>query len=196
MKKALYLIFYVAILVTVSCTDKGSTKHVPQTSDSLYTEERAMEIYAKEPQRAMRIIDSAQMVGNVSDFHAELLRARVYAYPNDAMNLDTARQMGVALLEHDSVKGSIDNRMDVLRLLTDVARIHLDYSDQVKWATQLATLCREQGDNTEALRTESEIGIVLIHLGTFMHDFKDKNGVTPARFRETRLNSIFSNIKD
>lgn len=83
-----------------------------------------------------------------------------------------------------------------LRLLTDVARIHLDYSDQVKWATQLATLRREQGDNTEALRTESEIGIVLIHLGTFMHDFKDKNGVTPARFRETRLNSIFSNIKD
>ena len=64
MKKALYLILYVAILVTVSCTDKGSTKHVPQTSDSLYTEERAMEIYAKEPQRAMRIIDSAQMVGN------------------------------------------------------------------------------------------------------------------------------------
>jgi len=124
-----------------------------------------MEIYAKEPQWALQIIDSAEVVGNLSAFSAEMLRAQVYAYPHEAMNLDTARQMGVALLEHDSVKGSADNRMKVLRLLTDVARIHLDYPDQVKWATQLAMLCREQGDETEALRTESEIGIVLTHLG-------------------------------
>ena len=62
-----------------------------------------MEIYAKEPQRALQLIDSAEVVGNVSEFRAELLRSRVYAYPNDAMNLDTARQMGVALQEvaHD-----------------------------------------------------------------------------------------------
>ena len=142
-----------------------------------------MDIYDREPERALRIIDSAEVVGNVSDFRAELLRARVYAYPGDAMNLDTARQMGVALLEHDSVKGSVDNRMEVLRLLTDVARIHLDYPEQVKWASELATLCREQGDErlrvgehgsgmTEALRTESEIGIVLTHLGQRNEGFR------------------------
>ena len=124
-----------------------------------------MEIYAQEPQQALQIIDSAEVVGNVSDFRAELLRTRVYAYPHETMNLDTARQMGVTLLEHDSVKSSVTNRMEVLRLLTDVARIDLDYPEQVKWAAQLAALCREQGDETEALRTESEIGIVLTHLG-------------------------------
>ena len=118
---------------------------MPQADDTLYTEERAMDIYDREPERALRMIDSAEMVGNVTDYRAELLRARVYAYPGDAMNLDTARQLGVALLEHDSVKGSVDNRMEVLRLLTDVARIHLDYPEQVKWASELATLCREQG---------------------------------------------------
>lgn len=165
MRQTLYLIIYVAILVTVSCTGKGGTKHVPQASDSLYTEERVMEIYTKEPQRALLLIDSAEMVGNVSAFRAELLQAQVYAYPHEAMNLDTARLMGVALLEHDSVKGSVNNRMEVLRLLTDIARIHLDYPDQVKWASQLATLCRQQGDNIQALRTESEIGITLTHLG-------------------------------
>ena len=63
------------------------------------------------------------------------------------------------------MKGSTDNQIEVLRLLTDVARIHLDYPEQVKWVSELATLCREQGDETEALRTESEIGIVLTHLG-------------------------------
>ena len=124
-----------------------------------------MNIYYREPCQALRIIDSAALVGNISLFRAELLRARVYAYPGDAMNLDTARQMGQALLQHDSVKGRPDSRMEVLRLLTDVARISLDYPEQVKWASELAALCREQGDETEALRTESEIGIVLTHLG-------------------------------
>jgi len=155
----------VVILLLAGCTGNGGTKHVPQAGDSLYTEERAMDIYDREPERALRIIDSAEVVGHVSDYRAELLRARVYAYPGDAMNLDTARQMGVVLLEHDSVKGSTDNQIEVLRLLTDVARIHLDYPEQVKWVSELATLCREQGDETEALRTESEIGIVLTHLG-------------------------------
>ena len=192
MKQALQLILYLVVLtVSMGCTGNGSLPlgegggrgHVPQAGDSLYTEERAMDIYAREPERALRIIDSAEVVGNVSDFRAELLRARVYAYPGDAMNLDTARQMGVALLEHDSVKGSVDNRMEVLRLLTDVARIHLDYPEQVKWASELATLCREQGDErlrvgehgsgmTEALRTESEIGIVLTHLGQRNEGFR------------------------
>ena len=190
------LLLLVVLVLTMGCTGNGSLSsgegrgevHAPQAADSLYTEERAMDIYDREPERALRIIDSAEVVGNVSDFRASLLRARVYAYPSDAMNLDTARQMGVALLEHDSVAGSADshssrprfqrdavvghasqrdaaNRMEVLRLLTDVARVRLDYPEQMKWASELATLCREQGDETEALRTESEIGIVLTHLG-------------------------------
>ena len=151
--------------LTTGCRGVGGTKHVAQVSDSLYTEERAMGMYDQEPERALQIIDSAEIVGNMSDFRAELLRVRVYAYPGDAMNLDTARQMGVALLEHDSVKGSVENRMEVLRLLTDVARIHLNYPEQMKWASELATLCREQGNEVEALRTESEIAFVLTHLG-------------------------------
>jgi len=98
-------------------------------------------------------------------FSALLEQAKGYTYPTDTMNPDTARMMALALLEHDSVRTDADKRMQVLRLLTDAARISLDYEEQLKWSTQLATLCREQGDETEALRTESEIGIVLTHLG-------------------------------
>lgn len=106
------------------------------------------------------------MKGNSSSgFSITLERAKGYTYPTDTLNLDTARQMALALLEHDSVKTDVSKRMDLLRLLTDVARMGLDYEEQVKWASQLAMLCREQGDETEALRTESEIGIVLTHLG-------------------------------
>ena len=102
---------------------------------------------------------------SASAFTTLLEQAKGYTYPTDTLNLDTARQMGLALLQHDSVRASVQHRMQVLRLLTDAARMGLDYEEQVKLATQLATLCREQGDETEALRTESEIVIVLTHLG-------------------------------
>lgn len=100
-----------------------------------------------------------------SDFSTMLERAESYTYPSDTINLDTARQMGLALLEHDSVKTDVNKQMSVLRLLTDVARMSLDYEEQAKWAAQLVTLCRENHQETEALRTESEMGIVLTHLG-------------------------------
>jgi len=106
------------------------------------------------------------------EFSTMLEQAKGYTYPTDTLNLDHARQMGLSLLEHDSVKTDVRKRMEVLRLLTDAARMGLDYEEQVKWATQLATLCREQGDETEALRTESEIGIVLTHLGQRNEGFR------------------------
>ena len=107
-------------------------------------------------------------IDSVSDFNIALERAHGYAYPSDTMNLDTARQMGLVLLEHDSVKSNPVHRMEVLRLLTDVARLGQDYEEQVKWASQLVTLCRSRHDETEALRSEAEIGIVLTQLGQRM----------------------------
>ena len=104
-------------------------------------------------------------IDTTSDFNIALDRAQGYAYPSDTMNLDTAHQMGLALLDHDSVKTNPVHRMKVLRLLTDVARVGQDYEEQMKWASQLVTLCRTLDDETEALRTEAEIGIVLTQLG-------------------------------
>ena len=84
--------------------------YTPLLSSDDYTDIAEYYHYKGDFDRALQIIDSAEIVGNMSDFRAELLRVHVYAYPGDAMNLDTARQMGVALLEHDSVKGSVENR--------------------------------------------------------------------------------------
>ncbi len=100
-----------------------------------------------------------------SDFHTMLEQAKNYTNPTDTIDLDTARQIGLTLLEHDSAKTNVTNKIQVLRLLTNVARMNLDYEEQVKWAQQLVTLCRDNHQETEALRTESEIGIVFTHLG-------------------------------
>ena len=62
------------LLMVVGCTGKGSLPfgdgvgrdRVPQASDSLYTEEAAKAVYDYEPERAMVIIDSAEIVGNLT----------------------------------------------------------------------------------------------------------------------------------
>ena len=94
-----------------------------------------------------------------SHFSTMLERACAYINSTDTINLDSARQIGLELLEHAAVKDSTVNRLKVLRLLTDVARMDMNYEEQMRWASLLATACRERGDETEALRTESEIGI-------------------------------------
>ena len=69
-----------AAILMVGCTS-GTDKrngHLPQPSDSLYTEERALKGYGENPERALLMIDSAEMAGNISAPRASLLRAKVY----------------------------------------------------------------------------------------------------------------------
>ena len=71
-----------AILALGGCA-KGSKRpsnHIPQASDTLYTARAAMLIYGSDPERALTIIDSALIVGNVDAFEADYLRAKVYAH--------------------------------------------------------------------------------------------------------------------
>ena len=165
MKQALYLILYVAILVTVSCTGKGGTKHVPQASDSLYTEERAMAIYDTLPERALQILDSAEIVGNMPDYRAALFRAKVLSSSYVMMQQDSAIIICEALLRHDEAQRNVDFRQDVLELLLNASRRRYDYEEMVHWATELAELLRGQGLETEALRTDADLGLALTHIG-------------------------------
>ena len=48
-------------------------------ADTLYTEKAAMDIYASQPERALQIIDSAVILGNMDPLRADLLRATVLA---------------------------------------------------------------------------------------------------------------------
>lgn len=69
------------VLLFCSCArEPGMRPRVPRASDSLYTARAAMKVYGMEPERALTIIDSALIVGNVSPFQADFLRAKVYAY--------------------------------------------------------------------------------------------------------------------
>ena len=162
-----YLLLYITIatILMVGCTGNGGTKHVPQASDTLYTEKAAMDVYGTQPERALEIIDSAEIVGNLTEERASLLRAKVFCLTCGEERLDTARQICEALLQSDFVKDAPKNREPVLDLLVTVSRKKHDNEQWLRWATEKTNFCRQQGNETEALRTEAEIGIILTHLG-------------------------------
>ena len=136
-----------------------------QTSDTLYTEKAAMETYANNPERALLIIDSAEIVGNLTDIRADLLRAVVYSRTYEDIQLDSAIIIGERLIQNENVLADPDMQEEVLGLLLNACRLHKDNEQALHWATQLSNLYRECGELTEALRTDAEIGSFLVRIG-------------------------------
>jgi len=165
-KRLPYLIFMLLVAASVACNRQPQkAKHVWQPQDSVYSEEAALDVYATDPERALVIIDSAEVVGNVSDFRADFLRALVFSKSFNAQRQDTAIVLCETLMQHDSVKASPRYKQQVLELLVNASRMRQDYGMLVEKAAQLVDLFREEGLLTEALRTEAEIGLALTNLG-------------------------------
>ena len=146
------------------CTGNTVLMREPQPSDSLYTEKAAMKIYDYNPERALLIIDSAEIVGNVTHDRASFLRARVFTMSPESMNFDSAQKICQSLMQSDYIKDD-DNRESVLDLLVTISRRKQDFEQWLQWSTQKADFCRERGDEVEALRTEAEVGVILAYLG-------------------------------
>ena len=181
MKQALHLILFVAILalLIVGCTGKDVTKRMPQPTDTLYTKQKAMDVYDYQPERALQIVDSAVIVGNISEVWADGLRARIYSWTlmgqtvdsllhgPEGVRFDSARVIGERLLLHDSLKANIGMRQDVLEVLVYVARQQQDTARWLRCSQELVEVCHLQGEDAEpeALRTEAEMGAVLCMMG-------------------------------
>ena len=150
----------------VGCADGGTnTKHVPQASDTLYTWERAMAIYDSMPERALLILDSAEIVGNMPDYRAGLFRAKVLSSSTAMQQQDSAIIICEALLHHDEAQRNIVYRQDLFEHLLSASRMRGDYEEMVHWGTELAGLRRSQGLETEALRTDADLGLAMTHIG-------------------------------
>ena len=177
MRNALYITLLMVLLA--SCAGNGDTQHEPQPSDTLYTEEAAMSIYDYQPEQALTIIDSAVIVGNIGEDRASYLRACVFGRSCTSQRLDTAWQICEALMESDYVENP-DNREIVLDQLVYITRQQNNYEQCLRWSTEKADLCRHQGEETEALRTEAEIGVLLAELGDAEKGLAKINGVIAA----------------
>ena len=169
MRKFQQLIQYIVLsTLAVGCTGKGGSDDIKAViGDTTYTEEAAMSAHATQPspERALLIIDSAEIVGNLQPYDAQFLRARVYCQSYDDMRLDSAIIICEQLMEEDSVKMNDIRAEEVLEVLVNACRRQRDDEGELRWATQLVNHCYKKGWQTEALRNEAEVGMILTHLG-------------------------------
>ena len=166
-KLANFILFVIISLFLLHCTGKKVEKHEPVANKALYTRDAAMHVYASQPERALLIIDSAVIVGNLTPLRADILRAIVYSRSYEDMKYDSAILISERLMHHDSVKLNADMQIEVLEVLLNACRLKKDNEQAMYWATQLGDLYRRQGDVTEALRTDAEIGYFLIRIGQY-----------------------------
>lgn len=194
--KALRIIisFFVLAFMLLGCTGGGSSDsgggRVAQPSDTLYTQETAMEAYAFDPDRALLIIDSAEIVGNMSAVDADVLRAKVYSWTCEEMNYDTAILIGERLMQHKTVVENADLQEDVLEILLNACRLRKDYEQALHWATVLGGLCLSRGETTEALRIDAEIGTLLIRIGQQEEGFSKLDSVVGQLEGKRKFNEM------
>lgn len=169
--------------VTAGCTktdkSKQTTARDRQPKDTVHTIKAAMGIYGYLPERALQIVDSALIVGNMTELQAEQCRARIYCMSlmkervdsllggPTGVCLDSARAIGERILHNDTIKNDLRRRQDVLEILAYTARMKNDTTGWMRWSYEIIDVCRQLGGpaETDALRTEAEVGAALHALG-------------------------------
>lgn len=170
MKKITHiLLFVLAIVMTAQAGGR----------DTIHTLRAAMSIYGYQPERALQIIDSALIVGNIDEVQAEQCRARIYGMtlmgkqmdsllggPTD-IRLDSAQVIAMRLLTNESIKTNLERLRDVYEILAYTERMQNDTMGWLYRSQQLVDVCRQIGPEaeTDALRTEAEIGAALYAMG-------------------------------
>lgn len=165
MKQVFYLIIICALLTLVGCGDSKSVRKVPHLGNTPYQQDTVLVTYATNPVRALQLLDSAQLLGHISDYRGLFIRAKIYSKSLMEQQQDSAILILTSLLTHDSVRNNATERENIYDLLITASRIKHDLEAYLHWATKKAELCQQQGEETERWRTEADIGYVMTRLG-------------------------------
>lgn len=125
---------------------------------------------------------------------AELNRAIAYYRADEDMKYDSAILISERLMLNDSVKLDTELQTEVLEVLLGACRMKQDNEQAMQWATQLCELYRSQGDETEALRTDAEVGTFLVRIGQQEEGLAKINDVINQLDGERSFNELDASI--
>ena len=190
MKKTDIVLYLILALLTVGCVKTDSkVKYEPQPGDTIYTADAALAVFDRNPERALLMLDSAVIVGNMDADLAKMLRAKVLCQSTAELHFEEALHICESLMQSDFVDNPT-NRENVLDLLITITRRRGDNEQWIRWSTEKVELCRQQGDETEALRTEAEIGFSLAKLGEEERGLAKLSGVIGALDEQRHFNEM------
>ena len=159
------LLLYAALLTLAGCGEGKSVRQLPHLGNTPYQQDTILVTYATNPERALTLLDSALLLGNISEYRGQCIRARIYSKSLVEQRQDSAILICKELLGHDSVRNDAAEQENILDLLIATSRAKPDYEEYMHWAAQKAELCQKQGQETERWRSEADVGFVMTHLG-------------------------------
>ncbi len=155
------------LIFNSSCSNQNTNNENTdkRVADTVYTIETVRMTYGYNPEKALVILDSAKLLGNISNYQDQFLHALIYSNTLKRQHLDSAMLIAETLLEHDSLRDNPADKEELLNILISISRRRKDDEHYLRWAMEKADFCREEGETTEALRMDAEIGFALTHLG-------------------------------
>ena len=165
---------FMAMLLTC-CQQSADDSSRPDGADIVYTEPKAMSIHRNNPERALVIIDSAVIVGNITPMRGEYLKAITQYGGLD--NYPLARQTCLQLLDDIDQKANsktpsrkkteVDSvtLLRVYQLLTTIEHSSGNYPAAIRYATEASRLAHSSGDFSDIASSESSIAKAMAHTG-------------------------------
>lgn len=76
MKQTLYIIIIGIVSILYSCGDGKTVRQLQDLGNTPYQQDTILVAYATNPERALTLLDSALLLGNVSDYRAHSISHR------------------------------------------------------------------------------------------------------------------------
>lgn len=156
--------YFLIIIAALGAFSACRGKQEPQAADaSRYTEEAAISIRRTEPERALAMIDSAVIVGNVTPSRGEYLRALTqYA---GLHNYPLARQTCLDLLEEKEAPADSTTRQETWSLLATVEYVSGNFPGVIRYATEASRMAHALDMPGEVGTMESYIAQAMAQTG-------------------------------
>lgn len=80
MKQLVHIINLCAVLLVLAgCRGSKSVRQLPHLGNTPYQQDTILVAYATNPERALMLLDSALLLGNISEYRGQVIRAKIYS---------------------------------------------------------------------------------------------------------------------
>ena len=78
------------MLLIAGCKGDNSVRQLPHLGNTPYQQDTILVTYATNPERALTLLDSALLLGNISDYRSQVIRAKIFSKSLVEQQLDYA----------------------------------------------------------------------------------------------------------
>lgn len=162
MKNLLY-VFLVVATMTISCTNGNSNGNGNVAdADSTYQWENVCKYYIEEPERALRMLDTAEMRGVMDVNEANHWRACIYYSNLEIQDFDKAKDYCLMVLNNTNPACDSVQYLYTLSQLVSILHMNRDsYSEAIHYAIEGAQRAHHAGDVKNEAQFYYEAGFMM-----------------------------------